>query len=84
MDSIEALGFLAGLMIALSSLPQFVKSLKSKQTKDVSLWWLLINLTGQVLWVTYGFYKDSQSLMVMSAISFMMIFSVLVLKLKHG
>lgn len=84
MDSIEWLGFLAGLMIALSSLPQFIKSFKSQQTKDVSMLWLLINLSGQVLWVTYGFYKDSQSLMVMSAISFFMIFSVLVLKVKHG
>jgi len=84
MESIEILGFAAGLMIALSSLPQFIKSLKSQQTKDISLWWLLINLSGQALWVTYGVFKDSQSLVVMSAISFVMISMVLALKIKHG
>lgn len=83
MDSVEILGFVAGIMVALSSLPQFIKSLKTKSTKDVSLLWLLVNITGQGLWIFYGYFKASPSLMVMSTITFFMVMAVLVLKLKY-
>ncbi len=83
MQVIEVIGFIAGLFVAISSLPQLIKSWKTKPTKDIAIMWLLINILGQILWITYGFLKDSLSLMVMSFITLMMVSSVLVLKIKY-
>ena len=62
MEPIELIGFSAGLLVAISSFPQIIKSWKTKSTKDIALSWLLINIGGQVLWTTYGIFKDSISL----------------------
>jgi MtN3 and saliva related transmembrane protein len=83
MELIELLGFSAGLLVAISSLPQLIKSWKTKSTKDVSILWLLINILGQILWIGYGFFKNSISLIIMSFITLLMVSSVLILKLKY-
>jgi len=84
MEIIELIGFSAGLLIAISSFPQLIKSWKTKSTKDIAILWLLINLCGQILWISYGYFKDSISLIVMSSITFLMVGSILILKLKYN
>jgi MtN3 and saliva related transmembrane protein len=84
MELIELIGFAAGLMVAISSFPQLIKSWKTKSTKDIAILWLIINIFGQILWITYGVYKDSISLIVMSFITLLMVGSVFILKLKYG
>ena len=84
MELIELVGFAAGFLVAISSLPQLIKSWKTKSTKDVAILWLLINLIGQIMWIGYGVLKESVSLIVMSSITLLMVGSVLVLKLRYG
>ena len=83
-ELIELVGFSAGIMVAISSLPQLIKSWKTKLTRDISLLWLSINILGQMTWITYGFLKGSLSLMVMSFITLVMVGLVLTLKIKYG
>ena len=82
--NIEIIGFLAGILVSLSVLPQVIKSWRTRSTKDVAISWSLINLAGQILWVVYGFYIDSTALMVMSGITLAMNVSMIYLKLKFG
>jgi len=84
MPSIEFIGFAAGLMVAVSSLPQLIKSWKTKKTKDIAITWLLIMIAGQTLWTIYGFLKGSESLIVMSFITILMVGSILILKIRYG
>jgi len=84
MNNIEYLGFIAGSLVAASVLPQVIKSWRTKSTKDISMYWATINLIGQALWITYGFNIGSNSLIVMSSITFVFQFSMVVLKFKHG
>jgi len=84
MNSIEYIGFLAGILVSLSVLPQIVKSWQTKSTKDISIYWNLINLLGQIMWMFYGLGISSMSLVIMSAISFLMNLSMVILKLKFG
>ncbi|MBT7102017.1 hypothetical protein HN935_00725 [archaeon] len=83
-ELIELVGFSAGILVAISSLPQLIKSWKTKSTTDVSLLWLIINLLGQITWMTYGSLKGSLSLVVMSFITLLMVGSVMGLKIKYG
>lgn len=84
MDPIELLGFAAGGLVAVSLTPQVIKSWKTKSTKDIAISWTLINLSGQILWIIYGFYINSLPLVVMSSITLVMTLSLILLKLKFG
>ena len=84
MNKVEIIGFLAGILVSLSVLPQVIKSWKTKSTKDVAISWSLINLAGQILWVAYGIYINSTALVVMSGITLAMNVSMIYLKLKFG
>jgi len=80
---IELVGFLAGIFVAASSIPQILKSWKTKSTHDLSFGLMSLNLTGQALWMTYGFLLKSYSLVVMSAITLFFVLSLLILKIKY-
>ena len=80
----EIIGFIAGIFVACSLIPQTIKSWKTKSTNDISISWMLINLTGQTLWIIYGLMIHSFSLIVMSSITLVLAISLLVLKIKHG
>lgn len=83
MDPIEYIGFIAGLFVSVSLLPQVIKSWKTKSTKDIALLWTLINLIGQVLWIVYGVGINSYPLIVMSSITLILTVSLIMLKLKY-
>ena len=84
MNKVELIGFVAGLLVAISVLPQVIKSWKTKSTKDIAISWNVVNLIGQILWITYGFAIGSISLVVMSGITLAMNISMVFLKLKFG
>ena len=80
----EIIGFIAGILVASSLLPQVIKSWKTKSTQDISLVWSITSLVGQIMWIFYGIIIGSYSLVIMSGITFLMAISVLFLKLKYG
>jgi MtN3 and saliva related transmembrane protein len=80
----EIIGFIAGILVASSLIPQTLKSWKTKSTSDISISWMLINLSGQTLWIVYGFMISSISLIVMSGITLVFAISLLILKIRHG
>ncbi len=84
MNNVEIIGFLAGILVAISVFPQVIKSWKTRSTKDVALAWSVINLAGQILWIVYGIYIGSHSLVIMSSIALVMNIFMVVLKLKFG
>ena len=54
MDAIQLTGYVAGLLIAVSLSPQVLKSWRTKSTKDISLGWNVVLLTGLLLYFVYG------------------------------
>lgn len=84
MNPIEYIGFIAGLFVSVSLLPQVIKSWKTKSTKDIALLWTLINLIGQVLWIVYGVGIVSYPLIIMSSITLVLTILLIMLKLKYN
>ncbi|MBI5807880.1 MAG: hypothetical protein HZA74_05720 [Ignavibacteriales bacterium] len=82
--NVELVGFIAGLFVASSLFPQVLKSWKTKSTKDISIAWNVINLIGQLIWLLYGILIGSISLIVMTTLTFLMVLSLLILKIKYG
>ena len=84
MDKVELIGFVAGILLAVSLVPQVIKSWQTRSTKDMALSWSLINISGEILWIIYGVYLDSSALVVMSSIALVMNIFMVALKLKFG
>ena len=83
MSNVEILGFLGGGLVSVSLLPQVIKSWQTKSTKDISILWGVISLAGQAFWIAYGLTIHSSSLVIMSGITFIMSFSLVLLKIKY-
>ena len=81
---IELVGYFAGIMVAISLIPQVIKSWKTKSTKDISVMWTLIYLTGLILWIVYGIGILSFPIIIFVTIEALLAISLLILKIKYG
>ncbi len=55
MEKLRFIGLAAALFTSTGFIPQIIKSLKTKQVKDVALTTLLFTAVGCSLWTVYGF-----------------------------
>jgi MtN3 and saliva related transmembrane protein len=76
------LGLLAGFLTSSSAFPQLVKSYRTRSTKDLSLWYLAVILSGVALWIAYGLAIADVPLVVANCVSFIPLGATLYLKLK--
>ena len=82
--ALEIVGYLAGFIVAIALLPQVIKAWRTKSTKDISILWNLIFITGLILWVVYGIVNKILPLAIFASVEATMAASLLVLKLKYG
>lgn len=80
---IDILGYIAGILIVVSLIPQIIKSWKTKSTKDLSLVRYLVYVSGVVMWLVYGIVINNGPMIVMNTINLTLASSVVYLKLKY-
>jgi len=80
---IEIIGYASGILIVNFSLMQARKSWKTRSTKDLSLRGLLSYTAGLVLLVVYAIIIGSIPIAVMNGIALLLVFSTLILKMRH-
>ena len=83
-DWTTLVGLIAAICTTCSFLPQVIKILRSKRTKDVSLLMYAILTTGLFLWLIYGFILKDFPLILANSISLTLSLCVLILKIRHG
>ena len=83
MANLEIIGYLAGFLIAIALSPQLIKTWKTKSTKDISILWTLMLMTGLLLWVVYAAVNKILPLLIFAAVEFLMIFSLFIMKLIY-
>ncbi len=83
MNWITAIGLVAAACTSISFLPQVIKTIKTKHTKDISLGMYLILTTGIVLWFSYGILIENLPLIIANAISLLFSATILFYKIKH-
>lgn len=79
----EIFGHIGGLLVAVSLIPQVIKSWKTKSTTDISIIWTSLMAAGLVFWIIYGYHIMSVPLLVFSTIELALTVSVLMLKLRY-
>jgi len=69
MEFIDILGFVAGICVTISVIPQILKIWKTKKVKDISLLTFSVLTFGVALWVLYGVLKNDLPIIVTNSIS---------------
>jgi MtN3 and saliva related transmembrane protein len=78
------IGLTAGFLTTFAFLPQAVKTIKSKHTKDLSLTMLIMTDAGLLCWFTYGVMISSIPVIAANTISVALITTILIMKIKFG
>ena len=80
---VEIIGMMAGILTTCAFFPQVLKTVRSKSTDDLSWTWLVMMIGGVFLWLVYGTYMDSISLIVSNAITFVSVCVLFVVKYSN-
>jgi len=83
MEKIEILGLVAAVFTTSSFFPQVYKAWKEKSTKDISLAMYVAFLIGVILWLIYGYYRNSIAIIAANLVTMVLVLIVIVLKLKY-
>lgn len=81
---IALIGLIAGICTTLSFLPQVIKTMKTKQTKDISLTMYIVLAAGLCTWIIYGMLIESLPVIMANVFSLACAVTVLILKIKYG
>lgn len=81
---ITFIGLLATAFTVASTLPQIRKAIKTKDTDDVSIRFLLVLIGGLFLWVIYGIGRSDVVIIIGNSIGVSLNICMLVLKVKYS
>ncbi|WML68050.1 MAG: hypothetical protein METHP_01622 [Methanoregula sp. SKADARSKE-2] len=82
-DYVILLGITAGILSTIASLPQLIKVIRTRTTRDLSLAALAIGLTGSTLWLIYGLCIGSLPLIGSNCVGLILNSAILGYKLRY-
>ncbi len=80
---LSTIGFTAGTLTTLSFLSQLLKTLITRQTRDISGWWLTCFIAGLSLWLCYGLLLPAIPIIVANLATLLLTLPILALKIYH-
>ncbi|MFH0876031.1 MAG: SemiSWEET transporter [archaeon] len=80
---INAIGFCAAALTTFAGLPQIVKILRKRHTKDISLEMYIMLCLGTLLWLLYGILRKDIVLITANTVSIAITGTILGFKLKY-
>jgi MtN3 and saliva related transmembrane protein len=84
LSSLELLGFVAAVLTTLCWLPQAIKTLRTKDTKSLSLVTQSLLALGIGLWLVYGVMTGNRPIILANGCTFVLVAAILVMKLRYG
>ncbi|HEU5119569.1 MAG TPA: SemiSWEET family transporter [Candidatus Nitrosocosmicus sp.] len=81
---ITFIGLLATAFTVASTLPQIRKAIKTKDTEDVSIRFLLVLIGGLFLWVVYGIGRSDIVIVIGNFIGMSLNIYMLILKVRYS
>jgi MtN3 and saliva related transmembrane protein len=80
MDQLTLVGNIAAVLVTISFLPQAIKTIKTRDTKSLSLPTYILFVIGVSLWTYYGYLSQINSILIGNAIT--LVFSGIILFFK--
>jgi MtN3 and saliva related transmembrane protein len=82
-DMIGYLGYLAATLTTASFLPQAILTLKTKDTRSLSLTMYTLFTLGVFCWLLYGIYIANKAIIFSNSITFLLAASILIFKIYN-
>lgn len=82
MDLTTGLGYAAGFLTTVAFIPQAVRIWRTRSADDVSLPTFIAFTLGVGLWLTYGFVMKEPPMILWNAVTLVLAFAILVMKVK--
>ena len=80
MNLAELLGWLASIFTTIIFLPQLIKALNTKMTKDISMLMLILSLIGNSLWFAHSSLTGNLPLRVCATLIILITITLMVFK----
>ena len=81
---IEGIGSLAAIITTLCWVPQAIRVIRTRETRAISLVAQVSLLVGIALWLVYGVLLGSQPLIWANIVTFVLVGTIVVLKVRYG
>lgn len=78
------IGYVAGAFTTGSTIPQLVKTIRTKEAADVSIRMYIMYLSGASLWTLYGVLRADWSIIIANGAAILLTTTMLVLKIKYS
>jgi len=82
--AIELLGFAAATLTSLCWLPQAWRTIRTRDTRAISLWTQGLFAAGTALWLSYGIQILSWPVIAANALTLLLVLIILTMKLRFG
>ena len=80
----EWLGYVGATLTTLSFLPQAIKTIRTRDTRGISLGMYAVFTVGVAFWLGYGIVLLSWPMIVSNIVTFALSTTILAMKLRHG
>jgi len=80
----DLLGYVAAVLTTGAFVPQAIKTIRSRDTRAISLWMYLVFTTGSAFWLAYGVALESLPVILANAVTFLLSATILALKVRYG
>lgn len=80
--NVTTIGLVAGTLTSIASVPQVIKTLRTRHARDISIWQPLLLVFGVALWLSYGIMLRDQPLILANIIPLVCNAWLVVLKLR--
>ncbi len=83
MNTVTLIGSCGALLTTLAFLPQAVKTIRSKHTKDLSLALLVIQSMGNAVWFVYGLLRTDIPVLTANLFTLILVVTILGYKIRY-
>lgn len=80
----EWIGFVAATLTTLSFVPQAVRTIRTRDTRGISLWMYVMFTVGLACWLAYGIVLMSWPMILSNIVTLALSLSILTMKLRYG
>ena len=80
----DSLGFVAGVLVTCSLIPQLIRVFRLRSAHEISMLFTTLLLVGLMIWVAYGVSLELAPVILWNAIGIILVAILLYAKLKYG
>ncbi len=80
----EFVGYIAGLFTLVGYLPQTIKTIRTRKTRDLSLYTFLIIGLSAICWTIYGVGKATPAIWITNGVVSVCSLIIICIKLRYG